>query len=180
MTRRTSESWLIERVLAGDERAERALYEAHVERVYRLCFRIADGDADLAQEYTQDTFVRAFDRLARFRGESTLSTWLHAVALSVAVSGRRRIQRRRERESSAAWESAHAQSPQIVDAPLRQQLRRAIAKLPDPFRTVFILYDVEGYTHQEIGEILALPVGTSKARLSRARARLRAQLADVA
>jgi RNA polymerase sigma-70 factor, ECF subfamily len=177
---RISESRLIERALAGDERAERALYEAHVERVYRLCFRIADGDPDLAQEYTQDTFVRAFDRLSRFRGESTLSTWLHAVALSVAVSGRRRMQRRRERESSAARESAHAEQPQIVDALLRQQLRTAIAKLPDAFRVVFILYDVEGYSHQEIGEILALPVGTSKARLSRARARLREQLADVA
>jgi hypothetical protein len=67
-------------VLAGDGRAERALYDAHVDRVYRLCYRLASGDEPRAQDFTQETFVRAFDRLAEFRGDAALATWLHGSA----------------------------------------------------------------------------------------------------
>jgi len=80
------EAELIARARAGEPAAERGLYEAHVDRVCRLVFRLA-GDADLARDFTQDTFVRAFERLHEFRGGSLFSTWLHAIAVSVALNG---------------------------------------------------------------------------------------------
>src|SRR5204863_8933317 len=89
---------LITRVRAGDGAAERALYDAHVDRVYRLAYRLA-GDDELAREFTQDTFVRAFERLGGFRGEDKLSTWLHAIATSVVVNGLRQVKRFRQRET---------------------------------------------------------------------------------
>src|SRR5438094_4219562 len=89
---------LIARVRAGDGLAERALYDAHVDRVYRLAYRLA-GDDELAREFTQDTFVRAFERLGAFRGEAKLSTWLYAIATSVVLNGLRKVKRFRQRET---------------------------------------------------------------------------------
>jgi RNA polymerase sigma-70 factor, ECF subfamily len=171
---------LIERVLAGDARAERTLYDTHVDRVYRLCYRIADGDAELAQEFTQQAFVRAFDRLRHFRGQSAFATWLHAVATSVALNGLRQLRRLRERETHSLEDVQLAVAPRVAEPDLKERLRDAIAGLPEPYRVVFLMYDVEGYTHEEIGTMLDMPTGTSKARLSRARARLRDALADFA
>lgn len=175
---RVEERELIRRVLAGDGSAERALYDAHVERVYRLCYRLADGDPELAQDFTQDTFLRAFDRLAEFRGQSALSTWLHAVAVSVGLNGMRKIRRRRDREA-VLDDAVVAERPARVTEPdLKQRLRVSIASLPERYRVVFVMYDVEGYTHEEIGQVLGVPTGTSKARLSRARAKLREALGE--
>jgi RNA polymerase sigma-70 factor (ECF subfamily) len=81
---------LVARCLAGDRAAERALYDAHVDRVYRLAFRLA-GDSDLAQDFTQETFIRAFDRLGQFRGDASLATWLHTIATSVSLNGMRSV-----------------------------------------------------------------------------------------
>jgi RNA polymerase sigma-70 factor (ECF subfamily) len=176
------ERTLIGRVLAGDAAAERALYDAHVDRVYRLCWRLAGGDRDLAQDFAQETFVRAFDRLSAFRGDAALSTWLHAIAVSVSLNGLRRHRRRQQCETSLNGNTAAAAvtAPDATAPELRARLREAIAALPDRYRTVFVLYDVEGYTHEEIGRVLDMPTGTSKARLSRARARLRQALAAYA
>ncbi|HUP88147.1 MAG TPA: sigma factor, partial [Longimicrobiales bacterium] len=80
-----SDNELIARVLAGDESAERALYDAHVDRVYRLAYRLA-GDADLAQDFAQEAFVRAFSRLREFQGRSAFGTWLHAITVSVSLN----------------------------------------------------------------------------------------------
>lgn len=171
---------LIERVLAGEPAAERALYDAHVDRVYRLCFRLADGDAELAQDFAQETFVRAFDRLAGFRREAALSTWLHAIAVSVALNGMRRVRRLREREVDLDGAAGVGARETTAEPDLKDRLRKAVAKLSEPYRTVFLMYDVEGYTHEEIGAVLGVPIGTSKARLSRARARLREELAAFA
>lgn len=175
-----SDKELIDAVLTGDERAERALYDAHVDRVFRLCYRLANGDRHRAQDFTQETFARAFDRLEGFRGESALGTWLHTIAVSVSLNGMRRVKRWHERET------ALEEAPQIgvaeprAEPDLKRRLRSAIEGLPEHYRVVFVMYDMEGYTHEEIGAVLELPVGTSKARLSRARARLRDQLAEFA
>ena len=83
---------LIARVLAGDRIAARELYDAHAGRVYRLAYRLT-GDADLAREFTQDTFVRAFSQLHRFRGDSALSTWLHRITVTVVANAMRRVKR---------------------------------------------------------------------------------------
>ncbi|MEX0690780.1 MAG: sigma-70 family RNA polymerase sigma factor [Gemmatimonadales bacterium] len=173
------EQRLIARVLAGDPAAERELYDAHVDRVYRLAFRMTGDDA-LAQECTQDTFVRAFDRLAGFRGESALSTWLHAIASSVVLNALRKVKRFRQREVSVEEAGQIGVSGRRAEPDLKVRLRAAIDGLPAKYRMVFVMHDVEGYTHEEIAESLSMPVGTSKAQLSRARARLRDALAPFA
>jgi RNA polymerase sigma-70 factor, ECF subfamily len=170
---------LLGRVRAGDGAAERALYDAHVDRVYRLVYRLA-GDDELAREFTQDTFVRAFERLGSFRGDAKLSTWLHAIATSVALNGLRKVKRLRGRETDLENATALPAGRREAEPDLKRRLARAIDDLPQGYRTVFVLHDVEGYTHEEIGATLGIETGTSKAQLSRARARLREALADFA
>jgi len=170
---------LIGRVLAGDPSAERALYDAHVDRVFRLVYRMA-GDLDRAQDWVQETFIRAFQRLPGFRGESTLSTWLCSIAISVALNGLRKVRRVRDREV-ALEHALPAGAPRAEPDPdLRTRLGEAIGALPDGYRAVFVMHDVEGYTHEEIARVLGVQPGTSKAQLFRARARLREALADFA
>ena len=170
---------LIARVRAGDGAAERALYDAHVDRVYRLAYRLA-GDDELARELTQDTFVRAFERLGSFRGESKLSTWLHAVATSVVLNGLRKAKRFRQRETDLDEATGISGGPPPAEPDLKRRLAQAIDRLPKGYRIVFVMHDVEGYTHEEIAGTLGIPVGTSKARLFDARAKLRLALAAFA
>ncbi len=170
---------LIARVRAGDGAAERALYDAHVDRVYRLAYRLAGDDA-LAREFTQDTFVRAFERLSSFRGEAKLSTWMHAIATSVVLNGLRKVKRLRQRETDLDDATGLSGARREAEPDLKRRLARAIDDLPEGYRTVFVMHDVEGFTHEEIGDTLGIETGTSKAQLSRARARLRETLADFA
>lgn len=177
---RLSETRLIEGATRGDERAARELYDRNVDRVYRLCYRMA-GDDDLAREFTQETFIRAFERLAQFRGDAALSTWLHSIATSVVLNGLRKVKRVRTREVAMDAAVPAARSPaRRAEPDLKERLRAAIDGLPDIYRLVFVMHDVEGYTHQEIGDSLDVATGTSKARLSRARRMLRDELADFA
>jgi len=176
---RLNDDALIERVLAGDPAAQRALYDAHVDRVYRLAYRFA-GDADLARDMTQDTFIRAFDRLGTFKRRSSFSTWLHSIGVSVALNGLRSVRRLRERETNAIDAETMGAVRVGSEPDLKERLARAIDALPEGYRTVFVMHDVEGYTHEEIGVVLGIESGTSKAQLSRARAKLRTALADFA
>ena len=165
---------LVARVLAGDERAERELYDRHVDRVYRLSFRLV-GDPDLASDCTQETFIRVFDRLSTFRGEAALSTWITSIAFSVIYNGLRRVKRSREREQELDLGMA-APAERRAEPDLKESLAAAIEGLPEGYRTVFVMHDVEGYTHEEIAGTLGIQEGTSKAQLSRARAKLRRSL----
>ncbi len=176
---RVSEPDLIARVLAGDRIAARELYDAHSPRVYRLAFRLT-GDADLAREFTQDTFVRAFAQLARFRGDSALSTWLHRITVTVVANAMRKVKRFRERETDLEDVHPLGSDSMGVDPVLRERLHRAIDQLPEIYRTTVIMHDIEGYTHTEIAEVLGVAEGTCKSRLSQARAQLRTALADLA
>ena len=179
-TARVDERTLIARVLAGDVAAERALYDAHVDRVFRLAFRFA-GREDLAQDFTQDAFIRAFERLPEFRGDSSFATWLHTIAVSVAMNGMRKVKRFRLRETELdEVMDAPGTTPREAEPDLKRRLAAAIDALPDGYRTVFLMHDVEGYTHEEIGAALGVHPGTSKTQLFRARARLRDALADFA
>ena len=173
------EAELVARARAGEPAAERALYETHVDRVYRLAYRLA-GDEDLARDFTQDTFIRAFERLHEFRGESQFSTWLHPIAVTVALNGLRKVRRLRQRETDLDEGSDMAGGTRSAEPDLKQRLAAAIDALAEGYRTVFVMHDVEGYTHEEIGAALGVETGTSKAQLSRARARLRVALADFA
>ncbi len=170
---------LIARLQAGEPAAEREFYDRHVDRVYRLIYRMSDR-ADLAQDFTQDTFIRAFQRIGQFRGESALSSWLHAIAVSITLNGLRTIKRRaafaapiEEAETLGRW-------PIERDPDLKARMRAAIDALPPGTRQVFVMHDVEGFTHEEIGEALGVAVGTSKSQLSRAREKLRVALAPFA
>ena len=170
---------LIARVRAGDGAAERALYDAHVDRIYRLTFRLT-GDDHLAREFTQDTFVRAFERLGSFRGEAKLSTWLHAIATSVTLNALRKVKRFHRRETELDDAATVTAVERAAEPDLKRRLAQAIDALAEGYRTVFVMHDVEGYTHAEIGATLGIETGTSKAQLSRARAKLRDALADFA
>ena len=172
-----TESDLVARAIAGDRVAARAIYDAHAPVVFRLAFRIVGPD--FAEECTQDVFVRAFQRLAMFRGDSTLRTWLHTITVSVALNLKRRERRRSTHMSLDFVPDIEAPLAE-ADPLLTQRLNRALDSLPDELRAVVILYLVQGHTHPEIAAMLDIPEGTSKARLSRARARLREELADLA
>jgi RNA polymerase sigma-70 factor (ECF subfamily) len=172
------ERQLIDGVLSGDPQAERLFYDRHVERVWRLAYRFT-GDSDLAQDVVQETFVRAFGKLETFRGESTLATWVTAVATSTALNTLRKV--KRFRGHVALEDAAHLAQPGRQSEPdLKRRMAEAIDALPEGYRTVFLMHDVEGYTHEEIGAALGVQTGTSKAQLFRARGRLREALADFA
>ena len=170
---------LIARVVSGDRQAARQLYDAHAPRVFRLAYRLT-GDDDLARELTQETFIRAFAQLARFRGESAFSTWLHRVALSVISNAMRKVKRFRSRETDLEEAGTVGSDPAPPDPELRDRLHRAIDELQEIYRVTFIMHDVEGYTHEEIATAMGVPEGTCKSRLSVARAQLREKLASVA
>jgi RNA polymerase sigma-70 factor, ECF subfamily len=174
-----TEADLIEDAKSGNAGAERALYEAHVDRIYRLAYRMAGSD-DLAQDFTQDTFIRAFARLNEFRGDSAFSTWLHAIAVSVILNGLRKVKRFRQRETDLEEAAMVTGGRRMAEPDLKRRLTEAIDGLPDGYRTVFVMHDVEGYTHEEIGTALGVQPGTSKAQLFRARAKLRSALAAFA
>jgi len=170
---------LIERARGGDASAHRALYDAHVDRIYRLTYRLT-GVEHLARELTQDTFVRAFGAIEGFRGDSAFSTWLHTIAVSRTLNELRR--RKRERARNAPLNDAMPLGESIPqsDPFLREKLMEAVNDLPEGCRTVFMMHDAEGYTHRDIATALGVTEGTSKAQLARARGRLRVALAAFA
>jgi RNA polymerase sigma-70 factor (ECF subfamily) len=170
---------LLDRLRAGDHAAERLFYERHVDRIYRLIHRMS-GQADLAQEWTQDTFIRAFARIAQFRGDAALGSWLHAIAVSVTLNGLRQHKRREARLAPLDEATTIASRTPEGDGDLKTRLKVAIGNLPEGTRRVFVLHDVEGFTHEEISDALGVAVGTSKSQLFRAREKLRAALAAFA
>lgn len=158
----------------GDRRAFERVYREHVERVYALCTRML-ADRVLAEEVTQDVFVRVWEKLPGFRGESAFSTWLHRVTVNVVLSRRKvtGLQQGRTSDDEDAVATATSRPVSVGD---RLDLESAIATLPAGARRVFVLHDVEGYTHEEIGDQLGITPGGSKAQLHRARMLLRAAL----
>jgi RNA polymerase sigma-70 factor, ECF subfamily len=170
---------LIARLQAGDGTAEREFYHCHVDRVHRLILRMS-GRADLAQEWTQDTFIRAFQRIEQFRGDSALSSWLHAIAVSITLNGLRTLKRREAYAAPLEDAAGVGTWQRQADPDLKDCMRRAIDALPAGTRTVFVMHDVEGYTHEEISVAMGVAVGTSKSQLFRAREKLRVALAPFA
>ena len=171
-----TEAQLIQRLKDGDQTVARTLYDSHVDRIFRLCYRFA-GEYDLAQDFTQETFVRAFTKIGMFRGEAAFGTWIAAIATSVSLNQLRRIKRFRTREVELNDELRGRGPSSTVEPDVKADLYRAIDRLPERSRAVFVLHDVEGYTHEEIGTILGVHPGTSKSQLFRARRRLRKALA---
>jgi RNA polymerase sigma factor (sigma-70 family) len=169
----TADSLEARRAAEGDERAFERLYRRHVARIHTLARRMAGPEA--ADEITQDVFVRAWEKLPTFRGESAFGTWLYRLAVNVVLSRRRteRSERRALLDDDAILDHQVAQH---APAGMRLDLETAMGRLAEGARQVFILHDVEGWTHEEIAEQLGLVPGTSKSQLSRARAALRRML----
>jgi RNA polymerase sigma-70 factor, ECF subfamily len=170
---------LIERARRGEPSAQRELYESHVDRIYRLTFRLT-GREELAREMTQDTFVRAFQGLDGFRGDSAFGTWLHTIAVSVTLNELKRQKRDRARNAPLEDALMMTRNLPVSDPVLRERLATAVAALPEGCRAVFLMHDAEGYTHEEIATALGVTAGTSKAQLSRSRAKLREALMEFA
>lgn len=168
---------LIERARRGDASAHRTLYDAHVDRIYRLTYRLT-GLEQLARELTQDTFVRAFASIEGFRGDSAFGTWLHTIAVSVTLNVLKRRKRERGREAPLEEALMMTGTAPVSDPILRDRLMTAVNALPEGCRTVFMMHDAEGFTHEEIAAALGVTPGTSKAQLSRGRAKLRIALAQ--
>jgi len=168
---------LVQRAVGGDVDAFEDLYQQSLGRVYGLCLRMC-GNRTLAEELTQEAFVRAWQKLPSFRGDSAFSTWMHRLTVNVVLGHQRSAGRRQLRET-AAGEEWYSEGSSTRERPgIAMDLERAIAALPKRARTVFVLHDVEGYKHTEISQIADMAVGTSKAQLSRARQLLRKALAS--
>ena len=129
--------------------------EPHLPPAFRLAFRLA-GDEDLARDFTQEAFIRAFERLGDFRGESACGTWLHTIAVSVSLNGLRKVKRIHACETTLDHAESLGSTDRRADSDLRDRLHRSINALPEGYRTVFVLHDVEGYTHKEIGQMLGI------------------------
>jgi RNA polymerase sigma-70 factor (ECF subfamily) len=169
---------LVRRAQQGDQAAFEALYRSHAGRVHALCLRLT-ADVAEAEELTQDAFVRAWERLGSFRGESAFSSWLYRLTVNVGLLRLRAGRRRWARVFSTA--DPAALEPPAGDAAgggpgAGLDLERAVAALPPGARHVFVLHDVEGYRHEEIARLVGIAVGTSKAQLFRARRLLREAL----
>ena len=167
---------------AGDRWAFERLYRQHVDRVFSLCARMT-GDRVVAEELTQDVFVRAWQRLGSFRGESAFGTWLYRLAVNVVLNARKSAGRERARFATDGGadgeESEHEWTLPAGPAPtpgVGIDLEKAVASLPAGARRVFVLHDVQGYKHEEIAEMLGITSGGSKAQLHRARLLLRGAL----
>ena len=163
----------VQQAANGDVRAFEELYSIHLPRVHSLVRRMTGGrDAD---ELTQDVFVRVWQKLGSFRGDSAFATWLHRLAVNVVIERFRTDTARRQRliDGEAIFETLST-PPRRRD--ISMDFEAALEKLPDGARGIFVLHDVEGYKHTEIAALLGISSGTSKAQLHRARMMLRKHL----
>ena len=163
---------------AGDRKAFERLYHANVDRIFSVCARMV-GDRSRAEDLTQDVFVRAWEKLGTFRGDAQFSTWLHRLAVNVVLNDREAEGRRRNRHDDGIEDMdaiAHGDVHPLPVPGLSLDLEQAIASLPPGAKKVFVLHDVEGYTHEEIGGMLGVTAGGCKAQLHRARMLLRRML----
>jgi RNA polymerase sigma-70 factor (ECF subfamily) len=169
------EAALIARARSGDARAFEALYRDHVDRVYGLCLRMT-GNVSEAEDCAQEAFIQAWNKLAKFRGDSAFGTWMHRIAVN-AVLGRIRKSKREQDRIQAVADTASSPAS-IGDNGELSDLSDAIDRLPEGARHVFVLNAVYGYSHEESSDMLGIAVGTSKAQLHRARRLLAQQLKE--
>lgn len=163
---------------AGDRHAFHRLYRLHADRVYGAVYRLAGFDHARAEDLTQDAFVRAWQKLSGFRHESSFGTWLYRLAVNVALMDIRA--RGADPVSMMAEDDIPDHGVTPFCAAEREELERAIGKLPPRARAVLVLHDIEGWRHEEIGVELGMAVGSSKAQLHRARGLLRKVLGEQA
>ena len=165
---------LIASAKAGERWAMGELYQLHARRVYTVIRRLV-GDDHLAEDLSQEAWIRAFEKLHLFRGDAAFGTWLYRLATNVALNRLRRSARRRPVESAAELPRVSRAEDDVIVT--RRVLSKALDQLPPGYRRVLVLHDVEGWTHRDIAEALGCSPGTSKSQLHKARARMRQLIA---
>lgn len=168
---------LIARARTGDRVAMGELYELHARRVFTVVRRLV-GDDHLAEDLSQEAWIRAFDKLHLFRGDAAFGTWLYRLATNVALNRLRRSSKRTTVESGADLPRISKAQDEVVVT--RRVLTKALDQLPPGYRKVLVLHDVEGWTHEEIAKSLDCSPGTSKSQLHKARARMRSLISPPA
>lgn len=168
----TDEHRLVESARQGEGQAFEQLYRLHVGRTYALCLRMS-RNVTVAEELTQECFVHAWKKLAKFKGESSFGTWFHRLSVNVILGRFRQRSRRAARVVSVEDVDMFAVRARTEMTGERMDLDAAIKALPERARIVFVLFEKEGFQHQEIGKMLGISAGTSKAHLHRARKFLR-------
>lgn len=170
---------LVRAAVSGDTRAFEALYRRHARRIFGIVWRLSGGQAARAEDLVQDAFIRAWQALPKFRFESSFSTWLHRLAVNTALMEIRSRSGAEDRETDdAALDRLAGQDTAGQRMREQMDLERAVASLPERARAVLVLYDIEGWKHEEIAAELGMAVGSSKAQLHRARNLLRARLGE--
>ncbi len=169
------ETALVSRARAGDKAAFQILHRQTVDRIYGFCLRIV-ADVPLAEELTQTVFVRAWENLDSFRGEGEFYSWLHRIAVNVVILNHRSNQRRLARVEYSDDLENFSKARSLPSPEAGIDLEQAIARLPERARTILILYDLEGFRHDEIARLLDIAPGTSKSQLHRAHQLLKAWL----
>jgi RNA polymerase sigma-70 factor (ECF subfamily) len=174
---------LAQKSAAGDVSAFGDLYRRHFRRVYALCLRML-GNPTEAEDLTQETFIQLFRKIGSFRGDSAFTTWLHRMTVNQVLMHFRRGKSRPEMTTEEGETPVQivtgTENPNAMPIVDRIALENAIAKLPEGYRTVFVLHDVEGHEHGEIASMLGISEGTSKSQLHKARLKLRNLIRDQA
>ena len=168
---------VVRRAIDGDERALRALWSQHSPHIDAVIRRLV-GDPDLAADVAQEVWIQIFRALPSYRGDAQFGTWAHRIAVNRTLNALRRVRRLSQMESEIEEDSASVEHEGDRSL-LMQTIEEAAAKLAPGARAVFVLHDVEGYTHEEIAESLGITPGGSKSQLFKARAKLRRLLAHV-
>ena len=163
----------VERARQADTSAFESLYRLHVDKIYGLCLRMT-GNASEAEDCTQDAFIQAWRKLAKFRGDSAFSSWLHRIAVNAVLVRMRKSRREQDRIQAVTDISPAAKT--LGDSGNLEDLQKAVDELPAGARRVFVLHAVYGYSHDETSSMLGIAVGTSKAQLHRAKRLLAQQL----
>ncbi|HEY2027483.1 MAG TPA: sigma-70 family RNA polymerase sigma factor [Gemmatimonadaceae bacterium] len=173
-----NEQLTVQRAMTGDEAAMRALWMRHAPHIDVVVRRLVGNDPDLAADVAQEVWIQIFRALPGFRGDAQFGTWAHRVAVNRTLNALRRTRRMAALEVDVDEESASVE-PDAERALLAASIEDAAAKLSPGARTVFLLHDVEGYTHEEIAAELGITAGGSKSQLFKARAKLRTLLAHL-
>jgi RNA polymerase sigma-70 factor (ECF subfamily) len=169
---------IIRRAIDGDEGALRALWTRHAPHINIVVRRLVGGDSDLAADIAQEVWIQIFRALPSYRGDSQFSTWAHRIAVNRTLNALRKTRRLANLETEVTEDSASFE-PDTDRSFIAQSIDEAAAKLSPGARAVFVLHDVEGYTHEEIAVELGITAGGSKSQLFKARAKLRKLLAHL-